>query len=385
MNIAAQGFLQQRADGKHTFGLSASLRLFFATTCSLGILAVTAHASPARAETVEQFYTGKQIRFIIRSKPGGGYDQYARLLGRHIGKHIPGKPSVIPINMPGGGGIISANYVANIAPKDGTILTIVSQGLPVDQALGLNKTLKADLRNFNWIGNLSASNQLLVAWHTSPTKTLDDAKKRETTIGATGAGSISTQMPALLNNVLGTKLKVIFGYPDGTDVNLAMEKGELEGRSTNPWASYRAVTPHYVREKLINPLIQIGLRKEPELMHVPLLLDQKVSAENRPAIEFMSKAVTVGRPIATTPGAPADRVAAMRRAFDLTLKDKDFLHDAERMRAEIEPMSGEELAKIVNEIVSTPPDVIARIKMLIQSRAGEAEKTKGLPGSKGSK
>ncbi|MBM3607280.1 MAG: hypothetical protein FJX29_02335 [Alphaproteobacteria bacterium] len=345
---------------------------------AIAVFATFATAQPAVAqgESIEQFYTGKQIRFIIRSKPGGGYDQYSRLLGRHIGKHIPGKPTVVPINMPGGGGIIAANHVANIAPRDGTILTIVSQGLPVDQALGLNKTLKADMRDFLWVGNLSASNQLLVAWHTSATKNLEDAKKRETTIGATGAGSISTQMPTLLNNALGTRLKVIYGYPDGTDVNLAMEKGELEGRSTNPWASYRSVTPHYVERKLITPLIQIGMRKAPELPHVPLLLDQPVSAENRPAIEFMSKAVTVGRPIATTPGAPADRVAAMRRAFDAALKDPEFITDAQRMRAEIEPMSGEELQSLVNDIVSAPPQVIERVKLLITAKGGDLVRTK---------
>ena len=145
-------------------------------------------ATPAAADAVAEFYTGKQIRFIIRSGVGGGYDQYSRLLGRHIGKHIPGQPSVIPINMPGGGGIRAANYVAKIAPQDGTILTIVSQGLPVDQALGLNPSFQADLRDFHWIGNLSSSNQVMVTWHTSPTKTFADLMKRETTIGSTQAG-----------------------------------------------------------------------------------------------------------------------------------------------------------------------------------------------------
>lgn len=347
--------------------------------------AVVLHATSvaqAQSNPIEQFYTGKQIRFIIRSKAGGGYDSYSRLLGRHMGKHIPGRPAIVPVNMPGGGGIIAANYVANLAPKDGTILTIVSQGLPVDQALGLNKTLKADMRDFPWIGNLSASNQLLVVWHTSQTKNLEDAKKRETTIGATGAGSVSTQMPALLNNTLGTRLKVIYGYGDGGDINIAMERGELEGRSTNPWASYRAVTPHYVERKWIIPLIQIGLRKAPDLQHVPLLLEQAVSAENRPAIEFMSKAVMTGRPIASSPGTPPDRVNALRRAFDAALKDPEFLADAQRMRAEIEPMNGEELATLVNDIVSAPPQVVARVKQLIQARSGQAERAKGLPGNK---
>ena len=226
---------------------------------------LAAVASPAAADAVAEFYTGKQIRFIIRSGAGGGYDQYARLLGRHIGRHIPGRPTVLPVNMPGGGGIRAANYVAKIAPQDGTILTIVSQGLPVDQALGLNPSFQADLRDYHWIGNMSSSNQVLVTWHTSPTKTWTDLKQRETTIGSTQAGSISVQMPAVYNNILGTKIRIIFGYPDGRDVNLAMERGEVEGRATNPWASYVAVTPEYVEKKWIIPIIQVGMVKDPEL------------------------------------------------------------------------------------------------------------------------
>jgi tripartite-type tricarboxylate transporter receptor subunit TctC len=163
-------------------------------------------AAPAGADPVADFYTGKQIRFIIRSGVGGSYDQYSRLLARHIGKHIPGNPSVLPVNMPGGGGIRAATYVAKVAPQDGTILTMVSQGLPVDQALGLNPSFQADLREFPWIGNVSSSNQVLVTWHTSPTKTLDQLMARETVIGSSQAGSISVQMPAVLNNIVGTRI-----------------------------------------------------------------------------------------------------------------------------------------------------------------------------------
>lgn len=341
----------------------------------LGVLVVIP-SGPVRAQqTPEQFYTGKQIRFIIRSQPGGGYDQYARLLGRHIGRHIPGKPSVLPVNMPGGGGIVSVNYVVNVAPRDGTILTIVSQGLPVDQALGLNKTLKADVRQLNWIGNISNSNQLLVTWHTSNTKTLADAQKLETTIGSTGAGSISTQLPALYNFVAKTRFKIIYGYPDGVDVNMAMERGELEGRSTNTWASYKSVSPHYISRKMINPIIQIGIRKERDLPDVPLLLDLPMSSEDRAVVEFMSKAVSVGRPIATTQDVPKDRVAALRRAFDATLTDPAFISEAEKQRAEVEPISGEELAGIIDDIIATPPHVLERVKIAIEPKKSDAQKT----------
>jgi tripartite-type tricarboxylate transporter receptor subunit TctC len=336
-------------------------------------LAATLLTTPVAADAVADFYSGKQIRFVIRSGVGGGYDQYSRLLGRHIGKHIPGHPTVLPVNMPGGGGIRAANYVAKIAPQDGTILTIVSQGLPVDQALGLNPSFQADLRDFLWVGNLSSSNQVLVTWHTSPTKTLADLMKRETTIGSSQAGSISVQMPAVLNNVVGTRIKIVFGYPDGRDINIAMERGEVEGRATNPWASYVAVTPHLVEKRLIIPIIQVGMVKDRALHHVPLMRDLKaIDPDDQAVLEFMSKATVVGRPIATTPNVPADRLAALRRAFDLTLKDPDFIKEAQTQRAEIQPMTGAELAQTVNEIIEIPPPLRERVKAAIQPKDARA-------------
>ena len=171
--------------------------------------------APATADSVADFYKGKQIRFIVRTTPGGDYDQYSRLLARSMGKYIPGNPQFVVVNMPGGGGITAANYMAHLAPRDGTVIGIVSQGLAADQALGMSPQLKADLREFNWIANIVYSNQLLVVWHTSPTKTIEDAKRRETTIGTTGAGSASVQYPAFYNNVLGTRFKIVYGYPVG--------------------------------------------------------------------------------------------------------------------------------------------------------------------------
>ncbi|MFM1814123.1 MAG: hypothetical protein RLZ98_818 [Pseudomonadota bacterium] len=330
-------------------------------------------ASAAVADSVAEFYKGNQIRFIIRSGVGGGYDQYARLLGRHIGRHIPGNPSVLPVNMPGGGGIVAANYVAVRAPRDGSILTIVSQGLPVDQALGLNKSFQADLREFNWIGNLSNSNQVLVTWHTAKTKSLDDLMKRETLIGATGAGSISVQMPSFLNNIVGTKIKIVFGYPNGGDVNIAMERGEVEGRSTNPWASYKAVTPQYISEKKIIPILQMGLTKDPDLPNVPLMRDLAKTPEQKLVLDYMSKSVAVGRPIATTPGVPKERVAALRAAFDATLVDPQFKSEADKQRAEINPMTGAELEQIVRELIEAPQSVRDKVKTAME-RPQDAKK-----------
>ena len=341
------------------------------------VLVLAFATTPAFADAVADFYKGKQIRMIIRSGVGGGYDLYARVLAMHIGKHIPGNPTVIPVNMPGGGGIKAANYVANIAPKDGTILTIVSQGLAVDQALGINSSLEADLREFHWIGNMSSHNQVTVVWHTSATKTFEDAKKRETLIGTTGAGSVSTQVPAVYNNVLGAKMKLVVGYPDGSDVNLAMERGEVEGRATNPWTSYKAATPRLVAEKLIIPIMQVGMQKEPDLPDVPLMRDLAKTPEDKQIVDFMSAAVAIGRPIATTPGVPADRVAALRKAFDATLADPAFLADSEKQRMEIRAMTGEQLAKLVKDIIETPPDIREKVKHAI-----EPKNTVKAPGAK---
>jgi tripartite-type tricarboxylate transporter receptor subunit TctC len=332
-------------------------------------------ATPVSADPVADFYAGpgKVIRFIIRTPAGGGYDLLSRLLARHMGKHIPGHPTLTPINMPGGGGIVAANYLAQVAPRDGTVLSIVSQGLATDQALGLSAQFKTDLRTFNWIANVEFSNQLLAVWHTSPTKTLEDAKRRVTRIGSTGAGSASVQLPAFYNNVLGTKFQIVFGYPGGVDVDLAMERGEVDGRGTNPYSDYLASKPDYFAKKLINPLIQVGLEKEPALPDVPLLREQKVRDEDRPLVEFISRAVTVGRPLATTPGTPPERVAALRRAFDETLRDPEFIADAQTQNASVRPMSGDQLAQLYRDIIGAPQDVKDRVKIALEPRKEDAQ------------
>jgi len=325
--------------------------------------------APGMADAVSDFYKGKQMRMIVRTTVGGDYDQYSRLLARFMGKHIPGNPSILVVNMPGGGGITAANYMAQVAPHDGTIIGIVSQGLATDQALGMSPQLKADLREFNWIGNVVYSNQLLVVWKTSPTKTLEDAKKRETTIGTTGAGSASVQYPAFYNNVLGTKFKIVFGYPGGQHIDLAMERGEVEGRGTNPYSGWMASKPTWIPTKQIIPLIQAGLEKEPALPDVPLILDQPVKAEDKPLLQFMAQASTVGRPLATTPGVPAERVAALRAAFQATLKDPEFIAAAAHENMEINPMNGDKMQEIIFGLLSSPKEEVRnRVKVALEPK-----------------
>jgi tripartite-type tricarboxylate transporter receptor subunit TctC len=353
--------------------LEIATMLRMATAAAL----ISALTGPAAADAVADFYKGRQIRFIIRAGVGGTYDLYARLLGRHMGAHIPGNPTILPVNMSGAGGIKTAMYVADVAPRDGTILTIVSQGLAADQGLGLNPSLQADLRDFNWVGNLSSAGQVVVTWHTSPTRTLADAMARQTVMGVTGAGSITVQLGAVLNNVIGTKFKLVVGYPDGNDVNLAMERGAVEGRCSSPWPSYLAATPHYVLDKLITPIVQVGLKKEPDLPDVPLLRELARTPQERQVLDFMSLAVAIGRPIATTPGVPADRVAALRNAFDETLRDPAFIADAEKQRLEIRAMAGGQLADLVGRVIETPAELRERVKLAIQPRNAV-----NLPGAK---
>jgi tripartite-type tricarboxylate transporter receptor subunit TctC len=330
--------------------------------------------SPAAADAVAEFYKGKQIRFIVRTTVGGDYDQYTRLLARFMGKYIPGNPSMVVVNMPGGGGIAAANYMAQVAPRDGTVIGIVSQGLAVDQALGSSPQLKADLREFNWIANVVYSNQLLVVWHTSPTKTLEDAKRRVTAVGTTGAGSASVQYPAFYNNVLGTKFRIVFGYPGGQHIDLAMERGEVEGRGTNTYSGWMASKPTWIPEKKIIPLIQSGLEKEPALPHVPLIVDQPVRDQDRPLLRFMANSATVGRPLATTPGVPAERVAALRAAFAATIRDSEFIATAKKENMEIRPQTAEELTQVILQLLTAPQDVRDRMKVALQPRDEQTEK-----------
>jgi tripartite-type tricarboxylate transporter receptor subunit TctC len=328
------------------------------------LAAVIACSEAPAADSVRDFYSGKVIHFIVPTSAGGGYDLLSRVIAQHMGKHLPGNPAMVVENMPAGGGIAAANYVGQVAPRDGTVLSIVIQGMPVAQALGTAPQFTADLRNFNWIANVVFSNPVLAVWHTSPTKTLADAMHRETTIGANGAGSVMEEFPLFYNNVLGTKFKLVSGYPGGPEIDLAMERGEVEGRGSNTYASYMQAHPDWIPNKVIIPLIQIGIEKDPGLPDTPLLLDVPVKSEFKPYVEFMSNAATVGRPLATTPGAPPDRVAALRQAFDDTVKDPEFIADVNQQKLDIQPLSGDSVDKLMHDLIGAPKDVRDHVQAL---------------------
>ena len=327
---------------------------------------------PAQADPVADFYAGKQIKIYIRAAPGGNYDVYSRLIGRYMVRYLPGNPSVLPVNMPGGGGLVALNYVARVAPRDGTVITMITQSFPMDQALGLDKNLKVDLRTLNWIGNMSETNEFFYTNKASPTKTLEDARRRETPVAATGAGSIMTQLAAVYNNMLGTRFKVIYGYPSGPDMTLAMERGEVEGRSTsNPQVlapSKAEVTAKY------NFLIQAGLRKLPGYEEVPLLRELARNAEQQAVFDFISKAVVVARPIVTNPEVPPERVAALRRAFDAAMADPLLREEARRENLDIGTSNGEEMEAIVSDMLGTPRAILDQVAQAIQIKSAEPAK-----------
>jgi len=328
-------------------------------------VAALAEAVPAAAE---DFYAGKIIAMSTHTGPGGGYDTYLRLLARHFPRHIPGRPGIVVVNMPGAGGLLALNHAGRVAPRDGTFLTLVSQGLLVHEATG-QPGLQVSLRDFSWLGNLSQSNIVTVTWHASGVAAIEDAKARDVTVGSTGAGSISVQIPNLLNALFGTRFKIIYGYKGGAEMNLAMARGELHGRGANTWASYKASSPTEVRDRRFNVLMQIGLRKDPDLPHAPLLNDLVAGhPAHEPIARFMSLSLTVTRPVAAPPGVPEERVRILRRAFDATMRDAAFLAEADKLGSEIDPMGWEEVQQAVTQILATPKDVVDRTQAIITGR-----------------
>ena len=338
---------------------------------SLAFLGFAAAPTPVSAQdAIADFYKGKQIKVIIRSSPGGSYDLYSRMVARHIGRHIPGNPSAIAINMPGGGGLTSVNHVANQEPRDGTVLTMPAVGITMYQALGFfGDTLKADVGQFFWVGNLSSSNPVVATYKDSKIKTLADAKAQVAHLGTSGAGSISAQLPAVYNNLLGTKFKVLYGY-DGDDA-IAMERGEIDGRASNTYASYSATQRDWVVNKKLNWILQVGLTKEKDLPNVPLLRELAQNEEQQQIFDFLSKVVVNSRAIMTTPGTPPERVAALRKAFTTMVNDPVFLDEAAKQNAEIGFMEGTVVQQLNDDILKTPKPLLDKLKLYMQHKTGD--------------
>jgi tripartite-type tricarboxylate transporter receptor subunit TctC len=310
----------------------------------------------------DEFFAGKTISLSTHSTTGAGYDTYLRLLARFMGKYIPGNPGFIVLNQPGAGGLTAVNYAAKLAPQDGTFLTIVSQGVLALEATGA-KGLQVSLGSFKWLGNFSQSNNVTVTWYTSKARTLADALDHEVVVGATGRGSATVLGPTLYNSLLGTHFKIIQGYSGSGQINLAMQRGELDGHGNSTWTSIKTTLPREWQEGKLNVLIQMGLRKESDLPEVPLLKDLVRNDARKEAIgEFMSLAVSIARPFAAPPGVPDDRVGILRRAFDATMQDREFLAAAQSIGSDVEPMTGEATQEAIRNLLATPRSIVAEVQ-----------------------
>ncbi len=337
--------------------------------CRLALIAVllALAETPAAAQQAADFYRGKTITAVVGTSPGGDYDLRLRMVARHIGRHIPGNPTVVVNNMPGGGGLVVANWLANVAPRDGSVIVALSQNMPVHQATGA-QGVKFDVRAFNWIGNTTDTPNVVTAWHTTGIRTIQDAMQRELVVGATGTASGSYLYPYALNQLVGTKFKIVTGYPGGNDINLAMERGEVGGRGSNSWASWKSTRPQWLAEKKIFILVQVALKRNAELPDVPTMAELAKNDADRQVLTFISADTAISRPLVTNQGVPRERVEALRQAFDATMKDPEFLAEAQKSKTDISPMTGAQAQKIAVDTVDAPPAVLARANALIEGK-----------------
>ncbi len=314
----------------------------------------------ARAQPVAEFYRGKSVSLILGYPGGGSNGIYARAVARYIGRYIPGHPNVIFKTMPGAGSLIAANHLFHVAPKDGTVLGFISATIPLEELLGVG-SVKFKSSEFNWIGRVAPGVNMTFVMNTSPVKSIEDAYRRELVLGASGRSSTVFIYPAVLGNLVGAKFRIVMGYPGSSEAMLAMERGEVDGHSTSV-EIVRALHPTWLSEKKITILVQYALTRHPELMNVPMSWELGRTPEEQQILKIVASATEVGKMILAPPAMPADRVRALRRAFDLTMKDPEFIAELKANRVEIGAMVGEELQKLVAELGATAPAIVEKVK-----------------------
>lgn len=338
---------------------------------ALGFAAASIAGIQTEAEaSVADFYKTKSISIYIGSTPGGGYDQYGRLLGRHMDRHIPGNPSFVPKNMPGASSRRALGFIYEVAPKDGSALGIVIRGTLFDPLFYPEKGLKIDPTKLTWIGSANSEVTTCVAWHETGIKSLDDLRTKGMTVGASGPNSTDSTFSKLLNEMAGTKIKVIHGYPGSTQVHLAMERGEVHGRCGLGWDSIVARLQDWLKGKKINILLQLAMKKHKDLPDVPFAMDLARNEQDKQVMELLFSPNLMGRPFFGPPGMPADRAQALRAAFTATMKDPKFLSEAERLEVAIEPLTGEEMGQLVNRIYGMPDSAIQAARAILTSKEG---------------
>ncbi len=334
-----------------------------------GVVAA-AVAAPAIAQTPAEFFKDKTVTIYVGLSAGGGYDQNARLVARHLGKYIPGNPQVIVRNMPGGGGLVMTNYVANVTAKDGLHIGAPQRGIPFEPLLGDASHAKFDTLKLQWIGSANTDTSVAVVTKRSGVKTWQDlrTRDRDLIVAGTGIGTESVTVPYILRNVLGFKYRVIAGYPGGSEMNLAMLRGEVDGRGTFSWTSLKPHLKEWVEPGEVIVLYQQGLRKHPDIPNVPLVTDLAENEDQKKILALQFTAFELGRPYFLAEGVPADRVTALRRAFDQAMKDKGLLADADKQQLEVNPTTGEEMQKMLTAVYATPKALVAKLAEAAKSQ-----------------
>jgi tripartite-type tricarboxylate transporter receptor subunit TctC len=330
---------------------------------SLALAALLAAAPVHAAEGGAPFYKGKQITMLIASGAGGGYDAYARTLARYLPKYIPGNPTIVPKNVPGAGGLIAANTLYNTTAPDGFTFAALTNGVAMDPLFG-ETAGRFDAQKFNWLGSMGKLENICVTWKGSPITRIEQARTREVAVSASGATGNSAIMPKIINQFLGTKFKVIGGYTEGSGVTLALERGEVDGVCGLSYSTLKTMRPDWFRDKKVNIILQIGLEKLKDLPNVPSALDLVSDPDSRKVLELILIRQEMGRPFAMPPGVPADRVTIMRNAFNAALKDPGFLAEAAKVRLEIDPLTGAQIAALLKTAYSAPKPIVARAAQL---------------------
>jgi tripartite-type tricarboxylate transporter receptor subunit TctC len=334
---------------------------------SLAVGVVMAAPCVMAQDSVAAFYKDKTIRMVVGVAVGSGYDINARALARHLGAHIPGNPQVIVQNQPGAGSLTMVNALYASGPFDGTVIGVPFNGLPTAPLLQPNG-VRFDPTKLNWIGSTNRETHVTYVWHTAPVQSLDDIKTKELVVGAQAPGTTQYDFPAIGNDLFGWKIKVVKGYDGTPKIHLAMEAGEVQGVGATSWTTLKAINSNWLEEKKIKVIAQWGLRKHPDLSDVPLVLDLAKSDADRQALLLGLARLEFGRPFFVPPGVPTERVEALRRAFDATMKDPAFLAEAEKLKLDIDPLTGEEVARLIAQIATTPPDVATRVRIAIEGK-----------------
>ena len=322
-----------------------------------GLVAVLSVSAGANAQSVEEFYRGKTVTMLIGVSAGGEYDLHARLIARHIGKHIPGNPTFIAQNMTGAGGIIMANYLYTIAPQDGTYVAVIQNGFPAMNAIGKRK-VQFESDKFHWIGAITPTVETMALWKTAGARNVEEARQKEIPIGTVGNANITYGFPMMLNEFAGTKFRMVIGYRGGNDINLAMERGEVGGRN-NTWSSWKSTRSDWLKNKDIH-IIAYGGPTPADIGDVPNIESLAKNEEEKQVMRLVLSGTHFGRPMVAPPGVPADRVAALRKAFMDMTKDPAFLKETEATKIDVDPQRGEDMARIVKEIMAYPDSVKKR-------------------------